>query len=198
LGGGGGAKLPGGPTGVASISLRAPQGVPLEFRAGEIFTDDVRRRSEQFPALVERLSNRLGDQAVLRPQLQPDAQPEFAWRYEPWLQRRLRLSAGRHNPHISTMTPSAKPPAARPPCLKSRPVAAAVTSVVPEGPPLRFEWRHESHVVARAWGPERIETGWWRDCDVRRDYYLVETTTGAQFWLFRALGQQTWFIHGND
>jgi protein ImuB len=71
-----------------------------------------------------------------------------------------------------------------------------VVSIVPEGPPVRFEWKNASHVVARWWGPERIETGWWRGRDVRRDYYLVETTTGAQFWLFRAREQQTWFVHG--
>ena len=77
-----------------------------------------------------------------------------------------------------------------------RPAPIPVLSVIPEGPPVRFEWQGESHVVARWWGPERIETGWWRGGDVRRDYYLVETAAGAQFWLFRTLGPQTWFVHG--
>ena len=36
-------------------------------------------------------------------------------------------------------------------------------------------------------GPERIETGWW-DGDVRRDYYLVETSLGQRAWAFRAAG----------
>jgi protein ImuB len=31
---------------------------------------------------------------------------------------------------------------------------------------------------------------------VRRDYYLVETTAGRRFWLFRALEDGRWFLHG--
>lgn len=33
-------------------------------------------------------------------------------------------------------------------------------------------------------GPERIESGWWDGGDVRRDYYLVETSQGQQAWVF--------------
>jgi protein ImuB len=88
-------------------------------------------------------------------------------------------------------------PPLRPPCLKSRPIAVAAMSVIPDGPPLRFTWKNQDHLVARWWGPERIETGWWRGNDVRRDYYLVETAVGGQFWVFRNLDRQTWFVHGN-
>jgi protein ImuB len=69
-------------------------------------------------------------------------------------------------------------------------------SVVPGGPPLRFWWKNQSHVVAHYCGPERIETGWWRGQDVHRDYYLVETTDGKRFWLFRTLGDERWFLQG--
>ena len=48
-------------------------------------------------------------------------------------------------------------------------------------------------IIERSWGPERIETGWWRGDDVRRDYYLIETTTGECFWLFRTLPEERWF-----
>jgi protein ImuB len=50
--------------------------------------------------------------------------------------------------------------------------------------------------VSHVWGPERIETGWWRGADIRRDYFLVETTAGERFWLFRSLADNTWFLHG--
>jgi protein ImuB len=70
-------------------------------------------------------------------------------------------------------------------------------SVVPGGPPLRFEWNKENYVVAHYWGPERIETGWWRGCDVARDYYLVETAEGKRFWLFRRRSDEHWFLHGS-
>ena len=60
--------------------------------------------------------------------------------------------------------------------------------------PQRFRWRGREYVVARLTGPERIETGWWRDDHICRDYFRVETTSGEQFWLFRSDGK--WFLHG--
>ncbi|HEX7814441.1 DNA polymerase Y family protein [Dyella sp.] len=45
-------------------------------------------------------------------------------------------------------------------------------------------------------GPERIESGWW-DGDVRRDYYVVETSQGQRAWAFRPPGEQGEFmLHG--
>lgn len=37
-------------------------------------------------------------------------------------------------------------------------------------------------------GPERIESGWWDDGDIRRDYYIVETRSGQRAWAFRYVG----------
>lgn len=48
-------------------------------------------------------------------------------------------------------------------------------------------------------GPERIESGWWDGGDVRRDYYLVETSAGRRGWAYRTVGEgnplllQGWF-----
>jgi protein ImuB len=71
-----------------------------------------------------------------------------------------------------------------------------VTSVVPEGPPIRLRYRDRLHTIARSWGPERIETGWWRNGTARRDYYQVETAGAERFWLFRETGTGRWFLHG--
>ena len=54
--------------------------------------------------------------------------------------------------------------------------------------------RGQQHRVTRSWGPERIQTGWWRGNYIRRDYYRVQTDTGRSFWLFRAQGR--WFLQG--
>ena len=45
-------------------------------------------------------------------------------------------------------------------------------------------------------GPERIESGWWDGGDVRRDYYVVRTTQGADLWVFRDLADSNWYLHG--
>ena len=60
--------------------------------------------------------------------------------------------------------------------------------------PLRF--LGHAHRIAKTWGPERIETGWWRRQAVGRDYYRVETVTGRRFWIFRNLRDGRWFLHG--
>lgn len=38
-------------------------------------------------------------------------------------------------------------------------------------------------------GPERIESGWWDGFDVRRDYYLVETSQGQRAWAYCEAGE---------
>jgi protein ImuB len=91
----------------------------------------------------------------------------------------------------------------RPLCLLARPAALVMTmsiasdkpSVVPDKPPTVFRLGREQYQVARHWGPERIETGWWRRERTVRDYYRVETTEGRRFWLFRRLRDGQWFLH---
>jgi protein ImuB len=174
---------------VSAVTVRVAAAVPREFHQGQLFEgEEGTRRGRQFHLLIERLSHRLGEQSVLRPQLWPDAQPERACRYEPWLVEKV---AG---PAVAAGTQGKVP--LRPPCLKARPQAVAVETLGPGGPPLRFAWRGQRHPVAHYWGPERIETGWWRGRDVRRDYYLVERTAGQRFWLFRTLTEGAWFLHG--
>ncbi len=43
-------------------------------------------------------------------------------------------------------------------------------------------------------GPERLETGWWDEHGVRRDYYIAAENNGAQCWAFHESSR--WFIHG--
>lgn len=180
------------PVEITAVSVHALQVAPLEFFQEVLFTGDARaERGRELPLLVEQLSNRLGKDAVLRPRLCAEAQPEFAWRYEPWLEpaaveRRAMLGL--------EAEPARSAALVRPVLLKEQPIAVAVLSVVPAGPPLRFEWNQHTFPIVRCWGPERIHTGWWRGHDIRRDYYLVETPSGTRYWLFRCTS--TWFLHG--
>ena len=76
---------------------------------------------------------------------------------------------------------------------------------MPDGPPVRFRWRHVLHEVAAAEGPERIAMEWWRDAEghaLTRDYFRVESRQGARAWLYREglygreTGSPRWFLHG--
>jgi protein ImuB len=204
---------------VASICLTVLAADRLEYRQREIFAGEESRReaSRELAALVDRLGNRLGSQAVLRPWLLTGAQPEFTCQYQPMASLSARKKNGtthtnpkrkRGNVSISQYSTGGQAtrgtqsgdtrgvPGDRPLHLRSRPLRLAVMSLAPEGPPIRFRLAGHDHRVARYWGPERIETGWWRTRCVRRDYYQVETTGGQRFWLFRELNSGGWFLHG--
>jgi protein ImuB len=152
----------------------------------ELFSDgNVAEQNRQLATLVNRLSSRLGQSAVVRPYLVADAQAEFSFRYRPLADRQR---ATRRKPVQSCS------PLQRPIFLLPKIVPLQVLGVV-EGPPKVFHWRGETFNVKETWGPERIQAGWWRGRYERRDYYQVETDKGNRFWLFRR-GDGAWFLHG--
>lgn len=166
---------------VTDVTVRAAVVAPLVYRQTDLFggwadTDDV-------AGLIERLSSRLGSAAVLQPRLVPDAQPELAFEYVPWL----------------TMgpMPEGRPPVGltRPPCLMGKPEPVRVLPA-DGSPPGWLCWADREYAIERTWGPERVETGWWRGADVRRDYVVAETTDGERFWLYRDLAAGSWFVQG--
>jgi protein ImuB len=77
--------------------------------------------------------------------------------------------------------------------LKNRPSPITAVSFYPGD---SFHWNGHDRIVERSWGPERIETGWWRGNDIRRDYYIVETDAGERLWVFRNLLDESWYLHG--
>jgi protein ImuB len=44
-------------------------------------------------------------------------------------------------------------------------------------------------------GPERLQTGWWDNNQVERDYFIGRTLQGQWYWVFRTPEHQ-WFLHG--
>lgn len=170
--------------GIVSVQLEALACIPLPRRRATLFAEEEAGEVE-FSSLIERLSSRLGEQAVVRFRLVPDAQPELAAIAEPWLSRQE---------DVESRPP--EEPLIRP--LKLLPAPVLLRGVVcsNQGRMVRFRWRQQDHAVASSEGPERIVTGWWRGKTVRRDYYRVETTRGARLWLFRSLESSQWYLQG--
>src|SRR5262249_12392771 len=113
--------------------------------------------------------------------------------------RSVRGGRGEEHPAQDSLAP------VRPIRLLDRPESIDAIAQVPDGPPVRFTWRHVTHQVARAEGPERIAMEWWRDDrgnNFTRDYFRVETEAGARAWLYREglYGRETthprWYLHG--
>jgi len=197
---------------VCGVRVAVNVTAPLQFEQRELFAEGINRRSPgRLAVLIDRLSSRLDREAVLRPQVLPEAQPEYACRYLPLAgtiasQTGLRRGKkGGLQRHAEKKRRNKKPAASscaagetgeRPLHLRSKPAPLSAVSIAPEGPPVQFRFEGREHRIAAAWGPERIETGWWRTTCVRRDYYRVETTTGQRFWLFCRLPDGQWFLHG--
>lgn len=180
------------PAAVCRIALRVVRTAKLPVIAGELFATHISsaEASQQLAQLIDRLAARLGTSAVCQPYLTSDHQPERAYRTRPF--RKLVLRPGEMT-GSSLQPPPAVP---RPLILHQPPLPLDVMAVVPEGPPIRCHSAKYHFTVARWWGPERIETGWWRGASVRRDYYHVESETGQHFWIFRRLGDGRWFLQG--
>jgi protein ImuB len=143
---------------------------------------------------INTLLNRLGQSRLWRVAAQESHIPEYAFRRVP-----------------VTLPPApwGKPHAPRPVRLLPQPDAITAIAPVPDDPPVMFFWRGRAHKIIRATGPERIAREWWRhkqdnsrpETEKIRDYYAVEDSEGARFWLFRAGVQAVeaparWYLHG--
>jgi len=181
---------------IIEVHVRVTCSSLLETRQGSLLgdeQDDKARR--QFGLLLERMSSRLGEQCVLRAQLRPDAQPEYACCWETAVGSEVdavKSEVGGPTSEVGAQRMAT----ARPLAIKPRPVLVAVLTALTEGPPIRFRWEGREYVVSRSWGPERIATGWWRKNPIYRDYYRIETDQGQQLWLFCRNHDRTWFLQG--
>jgi protein ImuB len=168
--------------------LKAPQARFTDLAATET--------GDRLAGVVDTLSNRLGPDRVSRVVPVASHVPE---------------RAVRRTPPLPVKRPAwvDDPAAPRPIRLLRRPEEIEVIAPVPDDPPIRFSWRGVAHRVRAAAGPERIAAEWWRgrrsggrpETDLIRDYYRVEDSDGARFWIFRA-GLHTadrmprWYLHG--
>ncbi len=210
--------------GIDVMTLAAIEVEPLSARQVALPTQALAAQMSaagpEAAALIDRLSNRLGADSVIRLLPADSHCPERAERRVAALTVSSLAQASptqsacdRH----ATCPPGLLSRAQRPQFLLPRPEPIAVLAEVPEGPPLRFTWRRLTRRVVRAEGPERIEPEWWRaigqSADALRrtfghgrprDYYAIEDANGARYWVFRAGrygrdgddGPPVWFLHG--
>ncbi len=175
--------------GVEAISLDATAIEPLapvQISIEKPAADDTKP--------INIILNRLGGEKIWRVAPRDSHIPEYA---------------ARRIPVTLPPVPWAKPGHKRPVKLLRRPDAITAIAPVPDDPPIFFSWRGKSHRITRATGPERIARDWWRhehdnarpEAEKIRDYYAVEDTEGARFWVFRAgrvdgQAPARWYIHG--
>lgn len=135
--------------GIDSIRLVATSLSDLD--SVQIGAFDIRDGARDIERLYDRISSRLGPEALMRSKLVNTHIPEQAIRLEPVVARTEDDPAA---------TPDPVPD--RPLRMLPRPEPVEVIAEVPDGPPKRMVWRRVSYRVFKASGPERIEAEWWR------------------------------------
>ncbi len=190
--------------GIDAATLEANEVVPLELTQSSLTPGSRLRDGSALAELADRIANRPGGSALTS--LMPVAShiPEQAQKPTPV------GFAEPDQPDLlgqTTNTYAANDTPVRPITLLERPESVRVIATVPDGPPVRFTWRHIAHHVVRAEGPERLAPEWWHIQAKRRerlrDYYIVEDDTGRRYWLYREglygdplTPEPQWFIHG--
>lgn len=152
---------------VESLALEA-----VDCAAAEARSEDLFRRpgadADAAARLFEQLRARLGEGALQQWQLRADHRPERAYTSAP------EGASGEDGEGLP----------ARPLFLLDPPRPLA-------------EWDALTGSRVSLVGPERIESGWWDEGPVARDYYRAQDADGVTYWLFRerdAAGG--WFVHG--
>jgi len=177
--------------GIETVRLRASWAEPLGAKQGDV-EEAAERHGTSLAACIDRLTVRLGAQAVSRPVPHASHLPERAVRWQPPLDS-LPVSQGAFEFH------------ARPLKLLDKAERIAVLYASPDGYPQRFRWRGEVHDVARVEGPERIAPEWWRQKSTARlrDYYRIEDSEGRRYWIYRhglagdgRGGAPDWYLQG--
>jgi protein ImuB len=173
--------------GVTGVQMEIVEmGLP-PVRQKTLFEDDSdadERHQHALAELVDRLSSRLGRCAVLRPRLCADPQPEYSCNGVPWLDAPAS--------HAVDTAIARSQLRCRPLRLLRVPQPLIVEPSRLSGLPTRA---NHSPVV-RLSGPERIETGWWRGPDAKRDYYRLDLANGSALWAFVDRDTGGWFLHG--
>lgn len=174
------------PAAVIAIRLRGGKGLPLVASSGRLAFDGSgkQRREPLISHLVERLSARIGDESVHGIMTVAEHRPQHAWRAAGFAAQPPRCEAypllmkGGIDHSLLSQRPLWMLPEPRP-------------LVVEEGRPF-YQGR-----LQLLEGPERLETGWWDDDGIARDYFVAANPAGMQLWIFRDRDRESgWYLHG--
>ncbi len=154
---------------VEALRLSATDPLQRQSAPRDLFGDTVEDENAA-GLLLDRLRARLGAEAVRGIQTWPDYRPEHAWRHTEPDPRPVGTG------QVGTIA-GGRP---RPAWLLSQPRKLASIDA-----------------LCLAQGPERIESGWWSGCDIRRDYYVARTPGAGLWWVFQDLDSpRDWYLHG--
>jgi len=182
------------PAPVISIRLRAGRGQPLTATSGRLGFAGEGRPGVPIAHLVERLAARVGERAVHGVATVAEHRPDYAWRLRRACDDTPRCRTEPHPGHahrapqlLADMRRTGSLLLQRPLWMLDAPAPLACR----DGRPC-----YEGALELRS-GPERIETGWWDEAGIARDYYVALNPAGVHLWVFRdRTGDGGWYLHG--
>lgn len=187
------------PAPVLELSLQVPEIVAADEHDGMLFPDRE-TPVDSFARLLEKMTARLGRDAMTRIERVADHRPERAWREVPAEVAKPAASLGRAGAAFRrpTKLPTHRGSSTLPTSLGPRPAWLLSDPQVLEV--RQHQPYHAALPLDRLAGPERIETGWWDDAPVTRDYFIAENAAGQLVWIYRerlpVSGQDLWYLHG--
>ncbi|HNP21787.1 MAG TPA: DNA polymerase Y family protein [Panacibacter sp.] len=173
--------------GIELFVLEAPKLEDLQTFQQTFWTANSSLESTEIAELLDNLESRFGSQVAHRYLPDEHHLPE----------RSVKLAGSlKERPAIEWRADKRRPIQ-----LLPQPQPVMVTAPIPDYPPMNFRYNNKLHIIKKADGPERIESEWWIQPALLRDYYVVEDEEGKRFWLFRAGHYEGdndpgWFIHG--
>jgi len=172
------------PEPVISVRIYGGRTQSLQAETGRLAfhgTAARRERQHSITQLAERIAARIGTQAVQGITTVAEHRPHSAWRLQGLLcdkttsilsmARRLTVKRGLQRPLWMLPEPALLP--------------------AEQGLPL-----HQGRLTLLV-GPERLETGWWDEDGIARDYYTAVNPRGVHLWVFRNRNRTAaWYLHG--
>jgi protein ImuB len=172
------------PEAVIAVRLRSGLSQPLQVETARLCFDNKGfdnkagslRQRFSIAQLAERLVARIGDHSVNVLAMVAEHRPEYAFSVQSPLS------------DWSTSTLTAGDDIERPLWMLPKPALLLLDGAYP---------LHKGCRLTLLDGPERLETGWWDDQGISRDYYTAVNGEGMRLWVFRNR-QRTpnWYLHG--
>jgi protein ImuB len=170
------------PEPVIAIRLRGGGAQAVHTETGQLALHGKAPREQHYSMtqLAERLAARIGNEFVHGVTTVADHRPQYAWSMRD-------LFAIKAADVLTRIRQGLK----RPLWMLPEPALLATD----DGHPL-----HQGRLTFIA-GPERLETGWWDEDGIARDYYRAVSPRGTGLWVFRSRDQRqggdaAWYLHG--
>lgn len=167
------------PEPVIAVRLRSGLSQALQAETARLcFSGKARTQQRRYSIaqLAERLIARVGNHSVNALGMVAEHRPEYAWNAQSPLS------------DWTSSTLTTKTDVQRPLWMLPEPALLTVDGAY---------LLHRGCRLTLLEGPERLETGWWDEKSISRDYYTAVNDAGIRLWVFRNR-QRTpdWYLHG--